>query len=184
MLLQCLGKCTRLSRPLVKYPINQSPLQQWRTFTLKHNFNAGKVPTNLRNKPQQLLSGSLAKQNVWLVRLKNTAPELRKPKAPKVKLKKSDIVRLISLAKSEKLVLAAAIGCLIISSAITMSVPFALGKILDIIFDKEGTKGAETLDRLKHFSAILLGIFVVGGLANFGRVYLFNSACKLERNLL
>lgn len=181
MLLQCLGKCTRLSKPLVKYSINQSSLQQWRTFTLKHHNITGKVQTNLKIKSQHLLSGSLAKQNVWLVRLKNTAPELRKAKAPKVKLKKSDVVRLISLAKSEKLVLGAAIGCLVISSAITMSVPFALGKILDIIFDKEGTQGAETLDRLKNFSAILLGIFVVGGLANFGRVYLFNSACKFKR---
>ena len=68
-------------------------------------------------------------------------------------------------------------GCLVISSAITMSVPFALGKILDIIFDKKGTH-AETMEKLKEFSIILLGIFVLGGLTNYLRVYLFNSACK------
>ncbi|KAM7348104.1 ATP-binding cassette sub-family B member 10, mitochondrial [Cochliomyia hominivorax] len=177
MLLQCLGKCTRLSKPIVKYPVNGN-IQQWRSFTIRHKnvHGTGKVQMNFNNRTQNLLKSSITKQNVWLVRLKNTAPELSKAKAPKVKLKKSDIVRLISLAKNEKLVLAAAIGCLIISSAITMSVPFALGRILDIIFDKEGVNGAQTLDKLKHFSSILLGIFVVGGLANFGRVYLFSSA--------
>lgn len=75
--------------------------------------------------------------------------------------------------------LSAAIVCLIVSSSITMSVPFALGKILDIIFDKEGADGEQALVKLKHFSSILLAVFVVGGLANFGRVYLFNSACEI-----
>jgi ATP-binding cassette, subfamily B (MDR/TAP), member 10 len=31
----------------------------------------------------------------------------------------------------------AAIGCLVISSSITMAVPFGLGKILDIIYSSE-----------------------------------------------
>ena len=70
-----------------------------------------------------------------------------------------------------------AVGCLVISSAITMTVPFALGKILDIIFNKTETtiSSAETL---ASFCQILCGIFIIGGVANFGRVYLFNSACK------
>lgn len=96
-------------------------------------------------------------------------------KINKVKLHRRDVIRLIGLAKSEKMVLIAAMGCLVISSAITMSVPFALGKILDIIFDKKGTH-AETMEKLKEFSIILLGIFVLGGLTNYLRVYLFNSA--------
>ncbi|XP_065363951.1 ATP-binding cassette sub-family B member 10, mitochondrial [Calliphora vicina] len=185
MLLQCLGKCTRLTRPTIKYTTSgYGQHQQWRSFTIRHNNNiSGKLHTNIKARGQ-LLTTPLIRQNVWLVRLKNTAPELRKAKSPKVKLKRSDIMRLMSLAKSEKLVLAAAIGCLVISSTITMSVPFALGKILDIIFKKEGADGEEALDRLKHFSGILLGIFVVGGLANFGRVYLFNSASlRIVRNL-
>ncbi|XP_018794573.1 PREDICTED: ATP-binding cassette sub-family B member 10, mitochondrial [Bactrocera latifrons] len=96
-------------------------------------------------------------------------------KVTKVKLHRKDVIRLIGLAKSEKLVLIVAMGCLVISSAITMSVPFALGKILDMIFDKKGTH-AETMEKLKEFSIILLGIFVLGGLTNYFRVYLFNSA--------
>lgn len=65
-----------------------------------------------------------------------------------------------------------------ISSSISMSVPFVLGKILDLIFDKDGERAAQAMDKLKHFSLILCGVFLIGGLANFGRVYLFNSACK------
>ncbi|KAL9886521.1 ATP-binding cassette sub-family B member 10, mitochondrial [Glossina fuscipes fuscipes] len=99
----------------------------------------------------------------------------------KVKVRRKDMIRLISLAKSEKLVLAAAIGCLIISSAITMSVPYALGKTLDIMFDKDDN---QSMVKLKHFCAILCGVFVIGGLANFGRVYLFNSASlRIVRDL-
>uniref|UniRef100_A0A1A9ZIE4 ATP-binding cassette sub-family B member 10, mitochondrial n=1 Tax=Glossina pallidipes TaxID=7398 RepID=A0A1A9ZIE4_GLOPL len=101
--------------------------------------------------------------------------------AQKVKVRRKDMVRLISLAKSEKLVLAAAIGCLIISSAITMSVPYALGRTLDIMFDKGDN---QSMVKLKNFCAILCGVFVIGGLANFGRVYLFNSASlRIVRDL-
>lgn len=74
----------------------------------------------------------------------------------KVKLKTSDLRRLLSLAKQEKWKiggelkfgwifrdfatsrsLEGAIGCLIVSSAITMAVPFGLGKILDTIYSSE-----------------------------------------------
>ncbi|XP_054730061.1 ATP-binding cassette sub-family B member 10, mitochondrial [Anastrepha obliqua] len=105
--------------------------------------------------------------------ISNTVQKTENP--VKVKLHRKDVVRLISLARSEKLVLAGAMGCLVISSAITMSVPFALGKILDIIFDKKETN-VDTMNKLKNFSVILFGIFVLGGLANYLRVYLFNSA--------
>lgn len=101
---------------------------------------------------------------------------LKESTPPKVKLKKRDVGRLFGLAKSEKLVLTAAVGCLLVSSAITMSVPFALGRILDIIFSRDEAGNIETMDKLRHFCFILSGVFVIGGLANFGRVYLFNSA--------
>lgn len=69
--------------------------------------------------------------------------------------------------------------CLIISSSITMAVPFGLGKILDTIYSKE-TDVKETKEKLSKFCMLLAGIFVLGGLANYGRVYLFNNACKLN----
>lgn len=58
-----------------------------------------------------------------------------------------------------------------------MAVPYALGKILDTIYSStEAMENAK--ERLRNFCIGLCGIFVIGGLANFGRVYLFNSACK------
>lgn len=60
-----------------------------------------------------------------------------------------------------------------------MAVPFGLGKILDTIYKKE-TDHKETQEKLSKFCMLLAGIFVLGGFANYGRVYLFNNACKLN----
>lgn len=60
-----------------------------------------------------------------------------------------------------------------------MSVPFALGQVLDLIFEKDTNDAAtKASDKLRYFCAALCGVFLIGGLANYGRVYLFNSACK------
>ncbi|XP_013117064.2 ATP-binding cassette sub-family B member 10, mitochondrial [Stomoxys calcitrans] len=174
MLLQALGKCTRLTKPTIRYA-----KVQWKNYTISHNIKGGLNVTTRCMHPKH--NGL----NLWLVRLKSGESSVAKGRnPPKVKLKKRDVTRLIGLAKSEKLVLTAAIGCLIISSTITMSVPFVLGKILDIIFDKDGDKAKQALDKLKHFSLILCGVFLIGGLANFGRIYLFNSASlRIVRDL-
>lgn len=73
------------------------------------------------------------------------------------------------------------IGCLFISSAITMSVPYFMGKVIDVVFDKEGIT-QQALSKLKEHSMILFVMFAIGGLANFARVYLFGSACKYKLN--
>jgi len=71
------------------------------------------------------------------------------------------------------------VGLLAVSSAVTMSVPFALGRIIDLIYSldqlKTGTEEEQkTLinDRLKKVCLGLSGIFILGGLCNFGRIYL------------
>ena len=46
----------------------------------------------------------------------------------------NNLRRLFSLAKPEKYQLAAAVGLLVISSSVTMSIPFAMGKIIDMIY--------------------------------------------------
>ncbi|XP_052864946.1 ATP-binding cassette sub-family B member 10, mitochondrial [Anopheles cruzii] len=93
----------------------------------------------------------------------------------KLQLRSSDVKRLLGFAKSEQWHIAGGIGCLIISSAITMSVPFAMGKILDVIFAGSTETGIakEQLDKL---CLVLGGVFLLGGLANFARVYLFSNA--------
>jgi ATP-binding cassette subfamily B (MDR/TAP) protein 10 len=52
-----------------------------------------------------------------------------------------------------------------------MAVPFCLGRVIDIIYTADPNKMRENLTML---STMLLGVFLVGGLCNFGRVYLMS----------
>jgi ATP-binding cassette subfamily B (MDR/TAP) protein 10 len=52
-----------------------------------------------------------------------------------------------------------------------MAVPFCLGRVIDIIYTADSQKMREDLTEL---SVVLLGVFLVGGLCNFGRVYLMS----------
>lgn len=91
---------------------------------------------------------------------------------------KKEIRRLFSLAKDEKWYLIAAVGCLLVSSVVTLGVPRAIGKLMDMIVADGFPK-----EKLNTFCVVLFGIFVAGGLANFGRIYLMNSASKQMINL-
>ena len=61
---------------------------------------------------------------------------------------------------------------LFISSGVTMAVPFGIGRVIDIIYTPE-EQGA-MVPKLKTFCKVLLGVFIIGALANFGRVYLMH----------
>ena len=56
-----------------------------------------------------------------------------------------------------------------------MAVPFCMGQIIDIIYT-ESASHLEMLQKLKMFSKILCGVFLLGALANAGRVYLINTS--------
>lgn len=88
------------------------------------------------------------------------------------KLQVGEIRRLISLAKPHKLRLTLAVGLLLVSSAVSMTVPFFIGKLIDFIQtgDKDSIK-----EKLKNISLVMLGVFLVGSVANFGRIYLIQS---------
>lgn len=60
-----------------------------------------------------------------------------------------------------------------------MSVPMFLGKVIDVVFNKSGMDSA-AIARLGEYSLMLFGIFVLGGFANFARVYLFGNAGTFE----
>ena len=92
---------------------------------------------------------------------------------------KSNFSRILKLALPEKYRLTAAVGLLLVSSGITMSVPFAIGKIIDLIYNLDQLKESEQdlqrrniQSRLRNVCLGLSGIFIIGGLCNFGRVYL------------
>lgn len=100
-----------------------------------------------------------------------------------VKLKTSDIKRLFSLAEPEKWTLAGAISFLVVSSSVTMAIPFSLGKVLDIIYSSTSDLGAAR-EKLDTLCLMLCGVFLIGGLCNFGRVYLMSiSGQRMTQSL-
>ncbi|KAL2135354.1 hypothetical protein VTI74DRAFT_8880 [Chaetomium olivicolor] len=84
----------------------------------------------------------------------------------------AEVWRLIKIARPEVRWLAAAFVLLLISSAVTMSIPFSVGRIMDL-----STKGS--IDEVQIFGLTLrqfffgLGaILTIGATANFGRIIL------------
>jgi ATP-binding cassette subfamily B (MDR/TAP) protein 10 len=61
---------------------------------------------------------------------------------------------------------------LLISSGITMLVPFFLGKLIDFIQNEN----KDTLkEKLQTISLWMVLVFLIGAAANFGRVYIIQS---------
>lgn len=87
---------------------------------------------------------------------------------------KNELKRLLLLVKDEKWSIFGAIGCLCLASVVYLGVPLAIGKIMDMSVMDNFPE-----EMLQTFCLSLLGIFAIGGLANFGRIYLIRSACKL-----
>ncbi|XP_011308047.1 ATP-binding cassette sub-family B member 10, mitochondrial [Fopius arisanus] len=87
--------------------------------------------------------------------------------------KKSELKRLFSLAKPEKWKLTGAICLLFVSSTVTMAMPFCLGKVIDVIYTEDKQQTRENLNKL---SLALLTVFIVGGICNFGRIYLMSTS--------
>ena len=67
-----------------------------------------------------------------------------------------------------------------------MSVPFALGKVIDIIYSMDQLKNDQSQssakeqisETLNQVCLLLVGVFALGGLSNFGRVYLMRIAAQ------
>ncbi|KAJ8920066.1 hypothetical protein NQ315_011720 [Exocentrus adspersus] len=95
---------------------------------------------------------------------------------------RSEVKRLFSLARPEKWKLLVAIGFLLVSSTVTMVIPFSLGKVLDIIYINEDASEAKA--RLNKVAGILLCVFVLGAVCNFGRIYCMSTAGYRMTNAL
>lgn len=94
-----------------------------------------------------------------------------------------DVKRILRLAYSERWKLAAGIGFLSISSAVTMSAPFLLGKVIDTIYST-GSDTETMTASLTSLCLMLTGVFLCGGAANAARVYLMQtSGQQIVRNL-
>lgn len=81
-----------------------------------------------------------------------------------------EIWRLIKIARPEAGVLGFAFVLLLISSSISMSIPFSIGKILDIATKADGTADQLFGLDLNTFYLALGGVLAVGAAGNYGRI--------------
>ncbi|OJD25026.1 hypothetical protein ACJ73_03606 [Blastomyces percursus] len=82
-----------------------------------------------------------------------------------------EVWRLLKIARPEAKILSVAFLFLLISSSITMSIPFSIGKILDIATHGSQEGGNELFGlTLPVFYGVLGGILAVGAAANYGRI--------------
>ena len=81
-----------------------------------------------------------------------------------------EIWRLIKIAKPELGTLSWAFLFLLMSSAVSMSVPFSIGKILDIATQPEGSKELLFGLDITTFYIALAGVLATGAACNFGRI--------------
>lgn len=101
----------------------------------------------------------------------NLAAKLSKDGSSGKKAGFGEIWRLIKIARPEAKSLGLAFIFLLISSGITMSVPFSIGKILDIA-TKSGDDASDQLFGLDvtTFYLALGGVLTIGAAANYGRI--------------
>lgn len=93
----------------------------------------------------------------------------------------NDFKKLLQLAHPERWRLSAAVSFLVVSSAVTMSAPFFLGKVIDTVYSNSS---AEFTSSLTSLCIMLAGVFLCGGAANAARVYLIQvSGQQIVRNL-
>ncbi|KAL0955750.1 hypothetical protein HGRIS_001965 [Hohenbuehelia grisea] len=86
----------------------------------------------------------------------------------------SSFYNLISLAKPERKPLTIAVGLLLVSSSVSMSIPFTVGKLID--FFSTTTPQIPMGLSIGQASAILLVLFTTGAVANAGRAMLMKMA--------
>ncbi|XP_038073870.1 ATP-binding cassette sub-family B member 10, mitochondrial-like [Patiria miniata] len=103
-----------------------------------------------------------------------TKEETAKAVVPKL----SEMTRLMSLAKPEASRLGVAIALLAFSSGVTMLVPFALGKVIDVIYSGsyDSLGSGVMMTNLTYLCGVLSAVFLLGAGANFGRVYLMYTS--------
>ncbi|XP_075530169.1 ATP-binding cassette sub-family B member 10, mitochondrial-like [Dermacentor variabilis] len=93
-----------------------------------------------------------------------------------------ELKRLLRQAKPERFRLGAAVLLLFVSSSVMIAFPFCIGKVIDVIYT--ASNNDELRANLNWICKVLTGAVVIGGLANFGRVYLMNSSAQRIINSL
>ncbi|KAE8620795.1 hypothetical protein XENTR_v10010475 [Xenopus tropicalis] len=99
--------------------------------------------------------------------------EEKPPTTGRKDLSSQDLRRLLSLAHPERWRLSAAVGFLTVSSVVTMSAPFFLGRVIDVVYSDPTGDFSSSLTSL---CAFLSGVFLCGAAANAARVYLMQTS--------
>ncbi|KAJ8076687.1 ATP-binding cassette permease mdl1 [Marasmius tenuissimus] len=86
----------------------------------------------------------------------------------------SSLRKIFALAKPERKTLSIAVGLLLVSSSVSMSIPFMVGKLIDF-FSSTNPQIPFGLG-IWQASGILLGLFTAGAVANAGRAFLMKMA--------
>ncbi|ORX95045.1 P-loop containing nucleoside triphosphate hydrolase protein [Clohesyomyces aquaticus] len=81
-----------------------------------------------------------------------------------------ELWRLIKIARPELKTLSVAFVFLLVSSAVSLSVPFSIGKILDIATQPEGSEAYLFGLDMSTFYLALAGVLATGAAANFSRI--------------
>lgn len=100
----------------------------------------------------------------------NLSARLQSGKQQKNTAGLQEIWRLIKIARPEAKWLSVAFICLLFSSSVTMSIPFSIGRIMDIA-TKDPSEGATLFGlELNQFYFALAGVLCVGAAANYSRI--------------
>ncbi|KAJ5105250.1 hypothetical protein NUU61_002597 [Penicillium alfredii] len=101
----------------------------------------------------------------------NLRAKLAKDGSSGKKAGSSEIWRLFKIARPETKALGFAFFFLLVSSSITMSIPFSIGKIMDTATKSAAEGGSELFGlSLPMFYTALGGVLLVGAAANYGRI--------------
>lgn len=98
------------------------------------------------------------------------------------RIDRGELRRLLRQARPERFRLGAAVLLLFVSSSVMIAFPFCIGKVIDVIYTSSSNE--ELRANLNWICKVLTGVVVIGGLANFGRVYLMNSSAQRIINSL
>ena len=82
----------------------------------------------------------------------------------------AEVVRLLKIAMPERWMLGAAFVLLLMSSSVTMSIPFSIGKIMDAATKSDGLQMSLFGFEPSTFYLGLAGILAIGASANYGRI--------------
>lgn len=100
------------------------------------------------------------------------------PQRPRPKSSLGEITRLIKLAKPEFGLMGYGLVLLLASSAVSMMLPSVIGKIIDTCKEDSDEESVVILGHkvaLTAFYGGILGLFVFGGIANYGRVVILKT---------